>query len=304
MAPPVLDRFRTFQGTVEIPLVVRAEGPLLIKGPSATLPDRPDDAFVRYPTVEFGPVAYLPGSSLKGVLRSGSEALLRALGLPVCDPLDQHGKVDERCARQTGRWGTPSLWADRCPACFTYGSVKGAGTCLIEDGLPWRPSDPVDVRAERVAGVERRSAVRASVAINRQTGAAESKKLFDYEVLVGVTFYPTVRLRNPYPWQAALVAAALGLLDDGTLRVGSGTTRGLGRVRASADAVVVSSMPVRTGTERLGELLETGRFSPAERAALLEVRRAVEPAAALLAWSAGLGDWLATAESATSGARR
>jgi CRISPR/Cas system CSM-associated protein Csm3 (group 7 of RAMP superfamily) len=282
------DRFRTFRATIEIPLTVTAEGPLLIKGPSAALPDRPDDAFVRYPTLEFGPLPYLPGSSLKGVLRSGSEALLRALGRPCCDPLEQHGKVEERCARQTGAWGRPGLWADRCAACFAYGSVKGAGVCVVEDGLPWRPGDPMSVRAERAAEIEQRSTVRTSVAINRQTGAADSKKLFDYEVLVGVTFHPTIRLRNPRPWEAALVAAAIGLLDEGTLRIGSGTTRGLGRVHATPDAVVVSSLQ----TDGLRDLLEAGQFGPSERTALLEVRRAQDPAATLRAWSARLGAWL------------
>jgi CRISPR/Cas system CSM-associated protein Csm3 (group 7 of RAMP superfamily) len=145
------DRFRTFRASVEIPLAIRADGPLLIKGPSASLPDRPDDAFVRYPTLEFGPLPYLPGSSLKGVLRSGSEALLRALDRPVCNPLEQQGKVEERCARQTGALGKPSIWKDRCAACFTYGSVKGAGVCVVEDGLPWRPDDAASVRAERTA---------------------------------------------------------------------------------------------------------------------------------------------------------
>lgn len=296
MTTSVGDRFRTFQGIIEIPLAVTAQGALLIKGASASLPDRPDDAFVRYPTAEFGPLAYLPGSSLKGVLRSGSEALLRALGQPVCDPLIQRGKVEERCAKQTGTFRTSSPWADRCPACFAYGSVKGAGVCVVEDGLPWRPSDPEEVRAERAAEVERRSVVRTSVAINRETGAADGQKLFDYEVLVGVRFYPTIRLRNPHPWQAALIAAAIGLLDDGTLQLGSGTTRGLGRVRAIAEAATINSVR----TERFRDLLDLGGFSPPQRNGLLERRRAHDPAGTLQAWSANLREWLSQADNTTS----
>jgi CRISPR-associated protein Csm3 len=294
------DRFRTFQGIVEIPLAVTAQGALLIKGASAALPDRPDDAFVRYPTTHFGPVAYLPGSSLKGVLRSGSEALLRALDQPVCDPLDQRGKIEQRCAKQTGTFGTSSPWADRCPVCLTYGSVKGAGVCLIEDGLPWRPSDPDPVRADRAADIERRSVTRTSVAINRETGAADGQKLFDYEVLVGARFHPTIRLRNPHPWQAALIAAAIGLLDDGTLYLGSGTTRGLGHVRAAAEAVTISSVRA----DRFRDLLDLDTFNPPERNGLLEVRRAHDPILTLRGWSANLAGWLSQAGNPAQGSRQ
>jgi CRISPR/Cas system CSM-associated protein Csm3 (group 7 of RAMP superfamily) len=271
-------RFRTFRGAVEIPLAVRAEGPLLIKGPAAALPDRPDAAFVRYPIPDLpGPVPYVPGSSLKGVLRSGSEALLRALGRPVCNPLDTRTP----CKDQTG-------CADRCDACFTFGSVKGASVLLIDDGLPWRPDEPLAVRAERVAAVERQFTARTSVAINRQTGAAEHQRLFDYEALVGATFYPTLRLRNPDHGQAALVATALGLLDDGTLRLGSQTTRGFGRVRVTPEAVIVRSL----AGDWLRELVEVGGFAAAEPDGILTGRRSPDPVATLQRWRSALRDWL------------
>jgi CRISPR/Cas system CSM-associated protein Csm3 (group 7 of RAMP superfamily) len=271
-------RFRTFRGTLEIPLIVRAEGPLLIKGPAAALPDRPDAAFVRYPILGLPqPVPYLPGSSLKGVLRGGCEALLRALGRPVCNPLDTR----TACSSQTG-------CADRCDACFLFGSVKGASVLLVDDGLPWRPNDPSDVRVERAAAVERQLTARTSVAINRQTGAAESQRLFDYEALVGVTFYPMLRLRNPDQGQAALVATAIGLLDDGTLRLGSQTTRGFGRVRAIPEAVVARFLD----GEGLRALLAAGGFAAAEPDGVLSVCRSPDPAATLQRWRASLRDQL------------
>ncbi len=281
-------RFRTFQGVVEIPLSVQADGPLLIKGPAAALPDRPDAAFVRYPASDgLGLVPYLPGSSLKGVLRSGSEALLLALGRPVCNPLETR----RRCGEQTGRRGTAGVWSDRCPACLTYGSVQGASVVLIDDGLPWRPAEPATVRAARVAALERQSAVRSNVAIDRQTGAADSGKLFDYEVLVGACFYPALRLRNASPWQAALVAAAIGLLDDGTLRLGSQSSKGLGRVRVTAEAVVIRFIDAGPSA-RVARLLDAGGFTEPEQDGILTVRRSDDPSATLAAWSAELAAWL------------
>ena len=280
-------RFRTFQGVIDIPLTVQADGPLLIKGPQAALPDRPDAAFVRYPGPDGrGQVPFLPGSSLKGVLRSGAEALLAALGEVLCDALDPRASwcSSPRAERR------PGARPGRCAACYTFGCQQGASVVLVEDGLPWRPGDPPEVRAERAAALERRAAVRTGVAVNRRTGAAESQRLFDYEVLVGAAFYPTVRLRNPLPWQAALVAAALRLLDDGTLRLGSGTTRGLGRVRARPDAVTARYLGEGG---RLAALLAEGGLDPAGQDGLLAVRRAADPVATLERWSAALPGWLA-----------
>jgi CRISPR-associated protein Csm3 len=275
-APSQPGRFRTFRGIIEIPLEVAAEGPLLIKGPAAALPDRPDAAFVRYPIPDLPqPVPYLPGSSLKGVLRGGCEALLRALGRPVCNPLDTRTP----CSAQT-RLG------DRCEACFLFGSVKGASVLLVDDGLPWRPNDPPDVRVERAAAVEGQLVARTSVAINRQTGAAEAQRLFDYEALVGVRFYPTLRLRNPNQSQVALVATAIGLLDDGTLRLGSQTTRGFGRVRATPEAVTARFLH----QDGLGELLTTGGFAAAEADGILNVCRSPDPPATLQRWRSSLRD--------------
>jgi CRISPR-associated protein Csm3 len=255
---------------------VRAEGPLLIKGPAAALPDRPDAAFVRYPIPDLPhPVPYLPGSSLKGVLRGGSEALLRALDRPVCNPLDTR----TACSAQTGV-------ADRCDACLLFGSVKGASALLVDDGLPWQPNDPTEVRGQRAAAVERQLTARTSVAINRQTGAAEGQRLFDYEALIGVSFYPTLRLRNPQLGQAALVAAAIGLLDDGTLRLGSHTTRGFGRVRATPQAVTVRFLD----PAGLQELLAAAGFPAAQPDGVLRICRSPDPTATMQRWRASLRD--------------
>ncbi len=291
-------RFRTFTGVVEIPLRLTAEGPLLIKGPAAFQPDLPDASFVRYPT-EHGPVPYIPGSSLKGVLRSGAESLLAALGERVCDPLrltkkdrEEHDKALRQDPSLTGKPGfrTPACNDShrRCQACLTFGSTEGASVLLVDDGLPWMPGAPSEDRVALLKELDRRSTVRTNVAINRQTGAADGRKLFDYEVITGASFHPVVRLRNPRPWQAALVAAALGLLDDGTLRLGSQTTKGLGRVRTAPETLVVRSLDDR----RIGPLLQAAVFEQDTAPGLLRVHRAKDPADTLARWSGQLRSWL------------
>lgn len=221
-------RFATLGPQVEITLRLKAEGPILVKGPDAMSALRPDMAFIRYPTGEGEEVPFLPGSSLKGVLRSGSEAFLRALGMDICPTFG-----NESCG------GSQRKDRERCYTCLLFGSTRGAGVVTVRDGLPWPPGTaPEDRNAYRRA-VERQTAVRQGVGIDRRRGAAQHGVLYDFEVLVDTTFFPTLLLRNPDAAQVSVVAAALHLLDEGILRVGSGTTRGLGRVHVLEPSVRV-----------------------------------------------------------------
>lgn len=265
-------RFGAFELAVEILLAVRAEGPLLIKGPDAFVPDAPDMAFVRYPT-EYGSAPFLPGSSLKGVLRSGVEMLLRGLGEQACRVTDP----DDRCKTAD----------NRCRACLLFGSTEGASVVLVEDGLPWPPEAPANERVAAVQALEERRSLRAGVGIDRQTGSVAVGP-FDYEVLGGVTFYPTIRLRNPKPWQAAALAAGLELLDHGVLRLGGGTTKGLGRVRVDARSVRLLALE----QAYVHELVQAGGMAaPTRKGLFLEYAAAGDPAV-LGQWSERLGEWL------------
>lgn len=265
-------RFGAFRLAVELPLALLAEGPLLIKGPDAFVPDAPDMAFVRYPT-EHGNVPFLPGSSLKGVLRSGVETLLRGLGERACRVTDR----GDRC--QPGQ--------DRCRACLLFGSTEGASVVLVEDGLPWPPGATDAERAEAARMVEARRTVRAGVGIDRQTGSVGVGP-FDYEILSGVTFHPTIRLRNPEPWQAGALAAGLKLLDDGMLRLGSGTTKGLGRVRVEPKQVRLLALE----ESQAKQLATTGGLSGPSREGLFLSHTADDGHAVLERWAQALPRWL------------
>lgn len=264
-------RFGAFRLAIELSLAVRAEGPLLVRGPDAFVADAPDMAFIRYPT-EHGEVPFLPGSSLKGVLRSGVEMLLRGLGERACRVTDP----SDRCTRPE----------DRCRACLLFGSTEGASVVLVEDGLPWPPDARAEDRAEVARTIDEQRSVRAGVGIDRQTGAVKVGP-FDYELLVGTSFYPTIRLRNPEPWQAAALASGLELLDRGVLRVGAATSRGLGRVRVEPRSMTLLALC----EDALGPLLPPEATS-AERAGLFLRWAADDPSAVLTRWSASLGGWL------------
>lgn len=265
-------RFGAFRLAVEVSLSLRAEGPLLVKGPDVFVPDAPDMAFVRYPVPE-GQVPFLPGSSLKGVLRSGVEMLFRGLGERACHVTDK----DDRCKNAN----------ERCRACLLFGSTEGASVVLVEDGLPWPPGATDDERSRAARAIEERRAVRAGVGIDRQTGSVRVGP-FDYEVLSDARFYPTIRLRNPEPWQAAALAAGLQLLDEGVLRLGSGTSKGLGRVRVEPTQVRLLALeePDARG------LATTGQLSGPSREGLFLSYMADDGRGVLERWAEKLKEWL------------
>lgn len=259
-----IGRFAVLRCAVEIELGIRAEGPILVRGPDAFVPDAPDMAFIRMPTPD-GEVPYLPGSSLKGVLRSGAEMLLRGLGTEACVPMD---------TRPPGGCG-------RCFACLAFGSSsRGAAVILVGDGMPWPPGATDEERRRAAAATEARRAVRTGVAIDRHTGSVAGGQLFDMEVLAGPTFFPTITARNPEERDLAIVAAALDLLDAGILRIGSGTTKGLGRVRVEPRKVRVAAADPDLSRRPLA-----GVVSSSEQRGPLWWSETADPSAALRTWA-------------------
>ncbi|MBI4859003.1 MAG: hypothetical protein HY815_01830 [Candidatus Riflebacteria bacterium] len=211
--------FRALHNQARLVLKIRPVSPVLIKSAGSGLdPTRPEMEFVTIHT-ELGRVEYLPGSTLKGVMRSFTERLLLGLGKKVCDPLEKKSLCAEREHRSYSR---------QCDVCKLFGSPNLAGRLRVVDGLPWRVDAPDE---ERQAGrAELKREIRANVAIDRASGASSSKGLFDMDVLVGGALYPELSLRNYQLWQLALTWLALKELDTGFLQIGGGKSRGLGRV--------------------------------------------------------------------------
>lgn len=191
----------------------------------------PDEAFdmacVWSNTVE-GPRFYLPGSSLKGVLRRGAEQIIARWRPELArtgDPFDnQAGKaVDHQ--RETGRGPSGAeIYAQAGPIerCFGHTALRGR----------WMIAD-----AYLANEAEARVVVRDGVGIDRRSGAAAHNVKFQYEAITAGQFKTTLTLVNYELWQLGLVAHLLADLDSGTLTVGYGARRGLGRVRVGVQSV-------------------------------------------------------------------
>jgi CRISPR-associated RAMP protein (TIGR02581 family) len=229
-----------------IELHIIPEGPILIKSGMATI-SGPDMAFVkiwRSGTEE----VYLPGSSLKGVLRSHAERIARTLNdQAACDPFAKggpetfcghcfeaikHGKKD--IPDHLRRYVLPDptnepnklnqrVYADSCPVCRLFGSTWYAGRLATADayavGTPPRPQP------------------RDGVGIDRFTGGAAPGVKFDLEVVTEGRFATTLHLRNFELWQLGLIGFLLQDLKDGLLRVGAAKSRGLGKVRGEVKSM-------------------------------------------------------------------
>lgn len=168
---------------------------------------------------------FLPGSSLKGVLRSGLETVLRGLGderLPACDPFESActAGLDQR--RKAGATiEIDDVLSTVCVVCGLFGSPYLAGRVFVAD-LPL------------AEGNGSRTEVRDGVGIHRDLRVAQTSPpvKYDHEVVPpGTAFRLEMILENvDDPVQLALVLKALELLASGEIRLGGLTSRGLGRV--------------------------------------------------------------------------
>jgi len=168
----------------------------------------------------------IPGSSLKGVLRSGLEALLRGLGRETpraCDPFAASCTADlEEAAKK--RRTAPDLddvLRQVCDVCALFGSPLLAGRLFIRD---------LEIDETKARPTE----IRDGVGIDRDLRVARTHPAvkYDFEVVpAGSEFSFEMVVENPSDAQLGLLFLALGMLERGEIGLGGLTSRGLGRVR-------------------------------------------------------------------------
>jgi CRISPR-associated protein Csm3 len=189
----------------------------------------------------------VPGSSLKGVLRSLAERVLRA---------KDEGFACDIISNPCGA-GETEFDLDRlCWCCRLFGSSHMAGRISV--------GDLVTDEAETV--------VRDGVGIDRNELKAAEKVKFDYEVVAPSTvFAGEMLVEDPEPGDIGLLLGLLDLIDMGVAGLGGGTSRGLGRVRlrcAGAKRVRASSWSPGDDWETVSlDELERDKAAAAQRLA-------------------------------------
>ncbi len=181
-------------------------------------------------------IPFIPGSSLKGVVRTYVERLLRTMDelrqthqgkrLWACDPLDEK----KRCvsgerkkellkqAHEDDARFTELIWQESCTACRLFGSPWLASRVSFQDAL----------LANR-GSLLRLTEVRDGVGIDRDLGSAKSGIKYDFETVPrGAEFGLTIVVENAEAWEVGLLLLALEAMRKGELPVGGKTTRGPG----------------------------------------------------------------------------
>lgn len=223
-------------------LRITTTGPLLIRSGQATAsgPDMTPVLAYRDGKKEI----FLPGSSLKGVFRSYSEKIVCSLkSRVVCYPFsgsseEKEADIEQRrsdyrdsCGERFVRYSqqgdkerdllekrTDLVYHDSCPTCRLYGSTSFIGRMAIGDAYL--------VSAPRLEQ-------RDGVGIDRLTGGASHGAKFELEVVSrDVAFETDIYLRNFEIWQLGMLFVVLQDMEDELIRIGSGRSRGLGKVTA------------------------------------------------------------------------
>lgn len=210
---------KTRYNAMRLDLELFCAGPLLVKaGGFSPDPALPDMQFVRTHHPQKGEVPYIPGSSLKGVVRSFVEKALGTFAREdtwrrACPTFPDD---ENSCARILEKEKSSSaVYCGSCGACRLFGHTRLKGRAAFSDFLP--------------AG-EVKTEIRHGVAISRLSHAVAHGP-FDMEVVVEGTFEGMVVLENYEIWQLGLLATAFGAINQGLLRIGFGKNRGFGRVK-------------------------------------------------------------------------
>jgi CRISPR/Cas system CSM-associated protein Csm3 (group 7 of RAMP superfamily) len=197
-------------------------------------------------TYEKGARPVLPGSSLRGVLRSQAERIARTLATckawgagvdaesrraeflttcPACNPLTAKtedpvascnsfikGEMSSDERKKLEREGAEKKL---CLACKLFGSTWNGSRLRVEDA-PF-------------VGEKVETKVLDFLAIDRFTGGGRDSAKFDAVVLWRPKFSVRLFLENPQPWELGWLALVLRDLHDGLITVGFGAAKGFGQ---------------------------------------------------------------------------
>ena len=231
------------QGWTEWTFTLQAEGPFLTNDTTSSSMSGFDHAPLLAMSRDWTKPK-LPGSSLRGVLRSHAERITRTLvthqalarddmtnyflsHCPACDPLSV-GKANaplESCDSllRHGKHVSENQEVapeQLCLACQLFGSTRRGSRLIVEDAPYAGDRPPVYKMLDFLA-------------IDRFTGGGAEGFKFDALALWKPTFAVRMRLEDPQDWELGWLTLVLRDLAEGWLRVGFGAAKGFGQVTIS-----------------------------------------------------------------------
>jgi CRISPR-associated protein Csm3 len=227
-----MNTFWQFENRWLITATLRMKTALSVGSRASLLPAGSDLPVIKTPEG----VPFIPGSSLKGVVRTYVERVLRTLDgmntqypgqrLWACDPLDEDRRcvtgaqkkaLFEQAGEDDARF-TELIWQHSCTACRLFGSPWLASRVAFQDAM----------LANRES-LLRLTEVRDGVGIDRDLGSAKTGIKYDFETVpAGAKFRITIVVENAEEWEVGLLLLALKAIEKGELPIGGKTTRGPG----------------------------------------------------------------------------
>lgn len=178
------------------------------------------------PVIKVGGKPVIPGSSIKGSLRSTLEAFLAGESISVCLPLsaipNSVRKEDhEKYVKEIGR-KMPCTVDKPCPICQIFGTAAGkqglSGSTIFADAVPVSEVNLIE---------------RTHVALTRDTKSQAGGKLMTFQAVdAGAKFRGTIRVINSVEWQIGALLQAIETLQS--LGMGSKKTAGYGELTIKA----------------------------------------------------------------------
>lgn len=217
-----MNSFVKFKSRTLIQGIFETETALTIGGRASLDPTGTDLPVVK--TAEGVP--FLPGSSIKGVIRVQMERVLRSINKRPdfwsCEePFDSKyrcGDNAERKEQESEEAFSRRVWESSCTVCRLFGSPSFASRLFFKDA-PLRNLDALQVVTQ----------IRDGVGIDRDLGAARSHIKYDFEVVVpGAQFEVEILAENVEEWELGLLLAVLRPWEEGHMPIGGKSSRGPG----------------------------------------------------------------------------
>lgn len=160
-------------------------------------------------------IPYIPGSTLKGILRTEVEKYFRALGNTICYSYDHHSLCN------TGKI------EDLCSACQIFGSQQISSHFVISDAIL------LNTEKHPFPGIK----IKPGNAINRITGVAQHGALYQVETIQPGGFFEfsfqieNIDLKDNSNELTRGIKFLLTQLLEGWIQVGGKRSSGLGQIK-------------------------------------------------------------------------
>lgn len=166
---------------------------------------------------------YIPGSSLKGKVRSEAERIARKEGMFVCTP------PDSMC----GKIKNPEEFCICCRIFGTSGKIFVASKVKFRDAYPTKSIETM--------------LTRTGIAIDREQGSAASGALYTVEAVpAGSAFSFEIVGDNLTEDELGMLLAAMKSVEDSA--IGGSTSRGFGKVKFNFSRVSIRNADYYLGT--------------------------------------------------------